>query len=172
MSAAKAIEPGHKLAFKEAMKAGLLRGLWMGLALNLLVLEVLALARGLEPQSELRLSMAHDAVLIFGRNQLGLLSIRSFRNWTSAEDYLVGRRLQLPIITHAERGLDPSPKLRHDQATGRFRIAFSSAGADSQSSVLMAPDAASALIFVDYIRYSRLEPSLLGFSVPLTLASP
>ena len=172
----------------------ILRFFWLGLSLHLILAAgFLILNAQLEPVSDLHLTTQKDAVLIYGRNRLGLQSFRIFKTWSETTHYMKHHKLSLPALSFADRGTDLeasllkssieshenyyrifwSPRKQFVSAHGPESLPLNTllfhdrAPTSAERLVIHAPDPESALEMLNYIRYSKLEPSILGFSIPI-----
>jgi hypothetical protein len=158
---------------------------------NVALVSIFLLSLHSEPEHHISLSSQRNALLIFGKNSYGTLSIRIFKNWKEANSYLQSRNLSLPNISYAQPGVTTSVIVKRSQDQQKpmyFRVFWQpnsgDATLDSHSEILKlvsnppaeleklpvihAPDSETALKFFEYLRYTQhVSQSVFGFSVPV-----
>jgi hypothetical protein len=146
----------------------------------------------LEPIKNIHLTTQRDAVLIYGTNELGLDSIRIFKNWNEMDSYIKQHHLALPKLSFAEQGSDLNAILLKSKTEAKpyYRIfwinssqqqnaittvsLFNSPVQQSEKlehpdlkMVIHTPDPVSALEMLNYVKYFKLRPSVMGYSIPV-----
>lgn len=141
---------------------------WLGalLSLHLLFIAGMAWVTETRPVSDLHLTSRQDGILLFGKNRLGILSVRHFAHWTAAMNYLQTYGIQIPMITHAEPLIPHQLKLENLGGDKGFKIVWQNA---VRKGVFFTPDHESATELAAYLQYqsSRIQASAYGMSLAL-----
>jgi hypothetical protein len=149
----------------KGLQAKIVRGLNMGLLLNLVLLGFVLWMRQSVPISQIRITTLEDSVLLFGKNRLGLLTVRSFDGWAETRAFLEKQGLRLQPISMAERGLSSEVELLPCDQRNPLRSHRIIWNSGSWKETLRAPDPESARIMAMYVRYRALVPTNFGYSL-------
>lgn len=171
----------------------LLRFFWLGFAIHFGLTLSFLINLHLEPTKNIHLTTQRDGVLLYGSNNLGLTSIRIFKNWNDMETYLKNYHLSLPKLSFAEQGSDISATLlrsKESKYATYYRIFWTPQSAVASPAnlvgfmnspvqqrerlaqpehkmVLHTPDPESALEMLKFVKYFKLSPSEMGYSIPV-----
>ena len=140
----------------------IVRGTYWGMMINLLVLALYAVASDTTPRKNLHITLQNDGVIFFGENYLGISTLKHFSTWDDFVAYTGASQLNLPQLCTACQGTNSKVFLDVRQ-DGSFRVMWG----NHLDNVMHAPDLESAAVFVNYIKYSHLEASPWGYSLPL-----
>ncbi len=135
------------------------------LTLNIAALAALNWYSEVKPVSDIRLTARRDGILIFGKNRMGSICVKVFPHWHEALSFLNENHIEIPLIRHAHRGFAPNAKTLQNQGQQSYRIVWQN---NEAKGVLYTPDAESAEVLVNYLRYAEISPSLYGFSLSLS----
>lgn len=107
-----------------------------------------------------------EGFLLYGFNEYGMRRLEYFASWGDVETALKERNFQLPAITMTEIQTTFDVRLAQNNSGYGYRILWLEAG-DGLQRVIHTPDAESALIFFDLVKFSKIGPSGFGYSVAL-----
>lgn len=140
----------------------------MALLMSVHLFAVLALAsiRHEGPRDGLRLATTRGALILFGKNSLDMTVYALFTSWSDLEAHLAAESLSLPPLIEVSQ---LPPAHMSVEAVDR-KVLWSRNGADHF--VIHTPDSESARVLGNYVYFHGLENSQLGFSLPISQATP
>lgn len=141
--------------------------LWALWALNTALVALGLYALHSPPSQNVRLTSREYGLILYGDNLFGIRSLRTFRDWDELAAYLKDKDWALPTLSYAEKSGTSDIALESTEPnirTTHYKLTWFREGTPQ---VLFAPDEASARIFAHYLRYDRLAPANLGYSLSL-----